>query len=92
MICNKRVALIVFTALICATKSSPASRIAAEFRNTNSRLIARSHGNYSDVVEHDEPSKLTPEHWNELNLDEYLRDYPNGNSLSLPVSDLIRYF
>ncbi|KAG0144649.1 hypothetical protein CROQUDRAFT_47035 [Cronartium quercuum f. sp. fusiforme G11] len=83
MICTKRVALIVFTALICATKSSPASKLAAEFHH--SRLVARSHDNSSSSVKHELPAKLTPEHWREMNLDDYLLNYPNGNSLSLPM-------
>ncbi|POW10145.1 hypothetical protein PSHT_08872 [Puccinia striiformis] len=36
-----------------------------------------------DQPKNSHSSPLTPQHWQEINLDEYLRTYPNGNVLSL---------
>ncbi|KAH9443458.1 hypothetical protein Pst134EA_032700 [Puccinia striiformis f. sp. tritici] len=36
-----------------------------------------------DQPKNSHSSPLTPQHWQEMNLDEYLRTYPNGNVLSL---------
>ncbi|KAH9814225.1 hypothetical protein DFH28DRAFT_972703 [Melampsora americana] len=85
MICNQRIAILVFAALISATNSSPASRLLANFKSQHPRLVARSTSSHAHHDECHRPSQLTPEYWRHMKLDDYLRNYPEGNSLSLPM-------
>ncbi|EGG06404.1 uncharacterized protein MELLADRAFT_106700 [Melampsora larici-populina 98AG31] len=85
MLCNQRIAILVFATLISVTKSSPASKFLANFEAQNPRLVARSTKSHSHHHECDRPSELTPSYWRQMKLDDYLRNYPEGNSLSLPM-------
>lgn len=85
MTCNQRIAILVFAALISATNASPASEFLANFEAQKPRLVARSAGSHSHHSECHRPSQLTPEYWRQMKLDDYLRNYPEGNSLSLPL-------